>query len=77
MGILESVMTTAPVKVVSVTPKVPFPGRLYTSAFCALFRQGESAGTVAPSLAQGRTDVYVGNKPPGTYTDLKRKTWPS
>lgn len=26
MGILESVMTTAPVKVVSVAPKVPFPG---------------------------------------------------
>lgn len=79
MGILESVMTTAPVKVVSVAPKVPFPGRLYGSlAFCAqILQAGGVCRTVAPSLAQGRTDVYVGNKPPGTYTDLKRKTWPS
>ena len=38
-----------------------------------ILQAGGICRTVAPSLAQGRTDVYVGNKPPGTIHRSEEK----
>lgn len=61
MGILESVMATAPAQVVSVAPKVPFPRSLYGSlARCAqILQAGGICRTVAPSLWLRAELMYV------------------